>query len=372
MRYQILSVATTALLLASTNLATAQTPASDVRVSGKNIKAPKASVVAIMDDAKQALLWDGKRDEYVVVRKGDRFHNYKVTAVDREQVVLTLIGSNQHFVLPRTSDTSDLAKNRRPAASSAGSTGPDRGRDLLDPYAAGNRRRRSKRSSVSKSPYASGSLTTVKAPRKAQAPLDPYGGRPTTTVSARKRNPAPLNPYAGTARNKTSATSAPLNPYASSGSTSAPLNPYAKTSTSGSTSAPLDPYASASSGIGSAPLDPYGSAKKKKRKGKTRKENRKISRREFDAAVTDFHALSKEVQFAIISKGVQIKGISRGSVFYRWGFRDRDIILNVDGKPIRGVDDAAAVYAHLMGAKRFKVKVLRDVDTVILNYRFKK
>lgn len=373
MRYQILSAATAALVLLSATLATAQTATSDVRVSGKNIKAPKASVVAIMEDAKQALLWDSKRNEYVVVKRGDRFHEFVVTSVDKQQVVLTRRGSNQHFVLPRTSDTSDLGKKRQAASGGASPPASNRSRALLDPYPPPTVRKAPVRTGNTRvmNPYGrSRQVTTVKAPSKAEKLRNPYEGKHTTVVSARTGKkpkdalgPAPLDPYG----------SISSTPSKRKGAVSAPLDPYSSGSTrSGrAVSAPLDPYGSSSASSGGAPLDPYV-AEKKQRQGKTRKENRKISRREFDAAVTDFHALSKEVQFAIISKGVRIKGISRGSLFHRWGFRDGDIILSVDGKPIRGVDDAAAVYAHLMGAKRFKVKVLRDVDTVILNYRFKK
>ena len=373
MRYQIVSVATAVLLLASFDLA-AQTPKD-------RFKAPKASVVAIMDDAGQALLFDGESDQYVVVRKGDRFHEFRVTSIDSEQVVLTRRGSNQHYVLPRTSDTSDLAKKRR-ANDGATSTAPIRTADgnlLLDPYAQSTAPKRAP-ASISGSgiinPYGSAPhVTTVKAPKKGAPPappLDPYAdakkspGIHVREVSARKPgagNAAPLDPYAGSAG-------------AGSATGSAPLDPYGGTAANAGTSpsAPLDPYGGAAPNAGtspSAPLDPYGKDSEP-RTGKTLNERHRISRTEFDAAVNDFHELSKEVQFAIISTGVQIQGISRGSLFYRWGFRDHDVVLDVDGKPIRGVDDAAAVYAHLMGAKRFKVKVQRGADTVILNYRFKK
>ena len=398
MRYQILPVAMVALLAMSVS-AWASPNNSRSRRGNSDVRAPRAAVVAIMADAGQALLWDGKRDEYVVVREGDRFHQYRISSIDRDQVVLSTRNGKQQVVLPRTSDTSDIGKgkNPRPAFEPDRSAPPtrDRGADLLDPYPAS--KTSSERIGALPPDFTTGPVTTVSAARKKAAarrnpgknplssPLDPYAGIPSVSASRKsgqksKTSPlaAPLDPYGAVSRGsrsqksqtKSSPLTAPLDPYGSVSHGSRSQKSKAKSPLA----APLDPYASTRSSVAS-PLDPYGASKpasKPKCKPKTIRERHKISRREFDSAVSDFHALSKEVQFALVGQGVLIQGISRGSLFYRWGFRDKDIILDVDGKAIRDVNDAASVYAELMDAKRFKVKVKRGIDTVHLQYRFKK
>lgn len=381
MRFQISSVCVAVFLAMGTNAFAGPSKSSK---QGSKVNAPHASVVAIMKDSGQALLWNGDRDEYVVVRRGDRFQDCSVTAIEDEQVVLTRDRTNEHFILPRTSDTSNIARKGTARRSTDSEDKTDRHRnhwdpsdELQDPYpqpvdspVASN--------SVDGvlDPYgASGPIPMVSAPKKSTAkgttmPLDPYrsSAKKPLTVTVTPATTAPLDPYAATAKpTKTSTLLGSPSPRPSS--KSAPLDPYANTSGS-----PLNPYAAVQPSI-SKPINPYASPRSSKRdkpKGKRLKENHTISRREFDAAVTDFHSISKEVQFTMISEGVRVNGIGRGSRFHRWGFRDNDTILDVDGKRIRGVDDAAAVYAHLMDAKRFKVRITRGVDTIVMHYRFKK
>lgn len=372
MRFQISTIAVAAFL--TIGMTAFAGPATSSR--GSTVAAPHAAVIAIMKDAGQALLWDGDSDEYVVVRRGDRFQDCSVSSIEQEQVVLTRERTNEHFILPRTSDTSNIARKSKgrtlpPARDTqrGHSAAWDPTDELQDPYP---------------------SATTMRSgSRTSGVLLDPYGtSGPIATVSARKATKVtPIDPYASSTKKSalrvsvTPATSAPLDPYGSApgqGSTKArPIDPYGAISASRkpTVTAPLDPYGGTTTSHKStttAPLDPYAKPSNKSKKGKVVKQKHAISRREFDAAVTDFHSLSKEVKFSIVSEGVRINGIGRGSRFHRWGFRDNDTILSVDGKYIKGVDDAAAVYAHLMDAKRFKVKITRGVDTVVMHFRFKK
>lgn len=86
----------------------------------------------------------------------------------------------------------------------------------------------------------------------------------------------------------------------------------------------------------------------------------------------DFHRLGKEVKLELTPAGVQIREIAKGSLFDRWGLRSGDLVISIADRPIRGVDDAAAIYAHLMSADTFVVKAKRQDRDVNLHYRFTK
>ncbi len=307
---------TTSILLAVLAFTCAQAQAEPV---SKAVNVPSAAVISIMKGAGQALLWDGKRGEYVVVRVGDSVQDCRVSAIESGHVVLTRNGTNEHYVLTRTTDKPGAPGKTSPAAPApwpAHSQEAGTAAELIDPYPA---------------------PLTVVGDVKNLAVLDPYGtSGPVNTVTA---------PQATTVR-------AP-----SAEKPQAPRIPSA-----GTAKAPATP-----SVAGPVEAPPKTSAKPR-----VLTQRQTVSRREFDAAVTDFHSLGKEVQMSLGSDGVHIADVARGSMFYRLGLRAGDVVLDVDGRQIRGVDDAAALYARLMDAKKFQVRVKRGVDTVVMHYRFRK
>ena len=60
-----------------------------------------------------------------------------------------------------------------------------------------------------------------------------------------------------------------------------------------------------------------------------------------------------------MSRGLTISNITRDSIFYRSGLRDRDVIVSYGGRPIRSQDDFVRFVVYQPG-KRIPVVVLRD------------
>jgi hypothetical protein len=331
MRYVTLSIVLAGLIHAEV-IASPHAP----QAAFQTVQAPNAAVLGIMPDAAQALLWDGNRGEYVVVRVGDSFHQYLVSSISPEHVVLTSRQGEQHFVLPRTSDTTDIKGKRDDARGPAPRTPfqpSGTTTDLLDPYPA-----------------------PVTATIGDIVVLDPYGTQgPINSVTAPSNLQMPINTVSAPSGSRASAPS-PI--------TSA-QPPQTLTPPAPDSAVTAAPQPAATPAPAPAP-DATPQA------GKVIRESHTVSRREFDSAVMDFHSLSKEIQIELARDGVRIKDLAQGSLFHRWGVRAGDVVLRVDEQPIRGVDDAAAAYARLMGATRFVVEVKRGADTVILAYQFKK
>ncbi len=90
-----------------------------------------------------------------------------------------------------------------------------------------------------------------------------------------------------------------------------------------------------------------------------RKEPLSIQRRELEAALADFARLGSEVGFTRVERGVRLGKIASGSYFWTLGLRPGDVATAIDGKPMRGIDDAAAAYARLGSAKQLAIDVDR-------------
>ncbi|MCA9675858.1 MAG: hypothetical protein KC464_12540, partial [Myxococcales bacterium] len=94
-----------------------------------------------------------------------------------------------------------------------------------------------------------------------------------------------------------------------------------------------------------------------------------LTRSELDAALSDFARIGREVEMTTSSAGVKLVRVAKDSFFYRMGLRDGDLVRKVDGKPIRGLDDAAAIYARLGKAKSFAVELDRGSAHLALRYQ---
>jgi hypothetical protein len=348
-------------------------------------EAPRASVAAIMQDAGQALLWDSARGEYVLVRAGAVFQGFHVSAISAEQVVLSR--GNQHFVLPRMSEAPDLAR-RSPVgadltASPAAPAAPAQG-GLVDPYAA---------TGAPAQPMAGLAPQTPGAGQTppAQAPLDPYAS-PASPAPASPAPaffspdelppaPGPMDPYAAPAAPAAPGpvTRGPVAPSLPSSLLESRVKPLpragaesraaAEPRKSAEPSAPV--AASDTARVTSVPRPVIQSQGQSQGQAATlRDEQHSLSRKEFDAAITDFDALGRDMQVTQTADGVRVDEVASGSLAYRMGVRAGDVVLDIDGKKLRSMNDAAAIYARLMDAERFAVKVRRGTGIITLRYRF--
>jgi len=269
------------------------------------VRAPRATVVAIMSGAGQALVYDRDQDEYVVVRKGDRIQGFTISSIDPDQVVLRGTEKGRFFVLTLPHDDPAVGpKNTRNAGRAVGASKPK---------------------AVSE--------------RVRLAILDPYGLAPLD------------NPYTGPF-NEVSAAGTPA-------STKAPgLTPPALTPRKSpllSTKPALAAATNAKSAKAAAKPAPLI-------------EKRKISRKELDAALSDFYSLGKEVKLEMTVSGVRIAAVSRGSFFDRMGLDSGDVVDKIGGKRIRNADDAALIYVELTSAKSFTVELDRRGVPVTLKF----
>ncbi len=286
MKYAVQAVMIAAALLLSP-LAQADTKAV----------APRADLVSVMTDTRQALVKDKDRGSYVVVKVGDTFQGYRVTSIQVDQLVLSK--SNQHFLIP-------LARKGK-------TTEP---KTTIGPVVV------TKTSPTKTSPSA-----TLKKPLVLINPYPPK--KPLTTVVA----PPGLR----------------FDPVKEARKAAEDLNKNKRIAS-----------------VKPAVVKPTLTKPTLSHKSMT------IKRAEFDKAVADFTALAKEVQFKRDGKSIAVLGISRGSYFYRLGLRKGDRILNVDGKAIASMDDAAALYARLMAARDFSVALERAKHRITLRYSFAK
>lgn len=321
---------------------------------------PRASVAAIMHEAGQALLWDGTRGEYVLVRAGDAFQDFRVSVISGEQVVLSR--GNQHFILPRTSDTSNPARRGHAGLAVNTPAQADVQADVMDPYSAGGSMNMS-------APVAgTGALPLAAAPSPGSAPV---------------MGMAPVDPYASTARAPVlfspdelppAGGPAVLDPYApSAAAPAAPALPSSLLESRVKTMPRKSPEPSAPVASNDTPRVtsmPRPVVQSQNEGASVREEQHSLSRREFDAAISDFHALGRDVQVAQVADGVRVDEVAASSLPYRMGVRAGDIVLDVDGKKIRTMNDAAAIYARLMDVDQFAVKVKRGAGIITLRYRF--
>lgn len=332
-------------------------------------EAPRASVAAIMQEAGQALLWDSARGEYVVVRAGAVFQGFHVSAISTEQVVLSR--GNQHFVLPRMSEAPDLAR-RSPAGAEL--TAPAAQGGLVDPYAA---------TSAPAQPMTGLAPQPGAGPApSAQAPLDPYASpAPVSPAPAffspdeLPPTPGPMDPYAAPAA-PAPATPAPVAPSLPSSLLESRVKPLPRAGAE-SRAVAAEPRKSQEPGAPVAASDtarvtatPRPVSQSQDEAASLRDEQHSLSRKEFDAAISDFDALGRDMQVAQTADGVRVDEVAPGSLAHRMGVRAGDVVLDVDGKKLRNMNDAAAIYARLMDAERFAVKVRRGTGIITLRYRF--
>jgi hypothetical protein len=345
------------------------------------IETPSIAVSAIMTEVGQALVWDAKQGEYVVIKVGQLIQGFRVRAIFPQQVVIEGKQPGQNFIFaltPRDQLNKKLENSRRTPMDPYGA---NPGARPMDPYAP------------AKIVTPKGPVPQVLAPKSSRAsdkPLDPYPEAPTKKVPSvkapRGSSSQPVDPYGGPSKSKPvdPYASTPVDPYAKAKSKKggAPVNPYgapAKSkpvdSNDSAKSKPVDPYAaipSVKAPSKSGPVDPYDKvARVPAAEIKPKVRRTRLSRREFDKALSDFHSLSKEVELEPASGGgFRVAAVGRGSYFHRIGLRKGDVVLEVAGIKLRSIDDAASVYAQVASSKRFEARLLRRGQPLIIKFRF--
>ena len=97
-----------------------------------------------------------------------------------------------------------------------------------------------------------------------------------------------------------------------------------------------------------------------------------VHRKQLDAALSDFSRIEREVTMTIAAGGVRLDKVTKESFFHEMGLRDGDLVKKVDGTAIKGLDDAAVVYARLGKAKKFAVEIERGGSPLTLRYQITK
>jgi hypothetical protein len=84
-----------------------------------------------------------------------------------------------------------------------------------------------------------------------------------------------------------------------------------------------------------------------------------IARGEVDLALADFGATAVTFDATFIPEGLHFDHIASGTLLTKVGLQTGDVLTAVDGKPLRTLDDAAALYARVGKAKTATLALTR-------------
>ncbi|MCW5806701.1 MAG: PDZ domain-containing protein, partial [Deltaproteobacteria bacterium] len=84
-----------------------------------------------------------------------------------------------------------------------------------------------------------------------------------------------------------------------------------------------------------------------------------LRRGDVDSALRDFNSLAASIGGAFTPTGLRIDAIAPGSLFARVGLRAGDVIIAIDGKLMRSLDDAAELYARAPSLQAVTVQMVR-------------
>jgi hypothetical protein len=91
-----------------------------------------------------------------------------------------------------------------------------------------------------------------------------------------------------------------------------------------------------------------------------------LARREVDAALADFGAIAAAFRASFTPAGVKVEAVLDGSLFAKAGLRAGDVIATVEGKPMRSLDDVAALYARAGALRGITAQVVRGGQPLTL------
>jgi hypothetical protein len=270
---------------------------------------PPIALSRILDGGKQALVYDGLRGEYAVLKAGDVLHGYRVVAVERAALVIEGGSPAQRLTLG----------SARAVADSAAAPAPDAATSAAPPAAA---------------PAASPASEVID-------PYAPYAAEPAPTAAAAPV-PSPLDPGTAPAPVPAAAPAADLAP--------APAPAPAPAATAAPAAAPAPTIGNIADSARKAP----------------RVRTVKVRRAEVDAALADFARLSREVEVELTGSGVAVTRLERDSLLARLGLETGDVVTSVSGHRLTSLDAAAEAYVALLGARRLDVALVRGGAPMVL------
>lgn len=99
-----------------------------------------------------------------------------------------------------------------------------------------------------------------------------------------------------------------------------------------------------------------------------------ISRTEVDKLTQNYGTLLTQVDFVpyIVNgqpQGFKLRWVSPNSIFYKIGFRQGDVIVSVNGIPIKNTEDVFRVLQILRNEPSLRIKVLRRGREITFNVR---
>lgn len=298
-------------------------------------------VVRILPETNQALLFDRSGGgTHLLVMVGEKVGGYTVEAIDEDEVTLSANGQQIVLAAPERPwrrrggegrPAAERLAEERPAAAHGGAPAP------TDPYGG-----------AAEPGQAAGSGGAASSSRGAMGPADPYADEIREVKAPSWLDPTSPMP---TARPVTAMATPPSPAPSSTMAPTAPapsptMPPPVSTTTAPAAAAPAAaPAAAAPAAAAPAAAAPSADAV--------------LSRREVDAALADFGTLSVALRASFTPAGVKIDAVLDGSLFAKAGLRAGDVVATVDGKPLRSLDDVAALYARAGSLRAVTAQVVR-------------
>ena len=94
----------------------------------------------------------------------------------------------------------------------------------------------------------------------------------------------------------------------------------------------------------------------------------RLDRKEIEPYLADMDQLKKQVLLYPLKEddkpaGVLVRNIRHGSIFWRMGLRNRDVIRGVNGKPVTSPEEADAFFQSLKNGGEITVEITRGRGT---------
>ncbi len=87
---------------------------------------------------------------------------------------------------------------------------------------------------------------------------------------------------------------------------------------------------------------------------------------ELDAALGDFSKLASTFRASFTTDGVRFEAVNAGTLLAKIGLRKGDVVMSVDGRQLRTLDDAASLYARSTTMKLATVQLMRGGKLMVL------
>jgi type II secretory pathway component PulC len=322
-----------------------------------------AHLVGVILSSAQALLWDDERGEYVLHRVGDDAFGGRLVELDAD-----------HVVIERGEAREVMELSAPPQMRVAGKRQPKRLPAMFISAAP----EREAVAAVAPAPVAAPAFVAAPAPVVAPALVAP----PTSTEIALAPAPVVAPALAPAPTAVPALAPAPTAvPALAPAPTAVPVLAPAPTAVPAAAPAgalppvpvvapPLPPSAT---GTVATPVTPSAPATAAVAPAVTADRRpvaaMLIPRADLDRELGDFASLSQDVQVSQQPEGgFRLAAVRSGSFFERIGLRANDVVVRVDGRTIKGIDDASAAYAWLRVTNKFSVEVLREGRPLTLRY----